>query len=202
MQWGWALEFAAPEFRADKKLVLKVVRRYGGAIQYAAPTLQADREVAWAAMNAPVMSGGAADFAFNWISDELCADREIALIAIKHDGMWLEHLTPELRNDRKVAMEAIKQNGRALEFAGPVLLEDPGFIVDAIKQNPAIVEFVEEIASGACCESGVQEVLWEYSDDAKAMRKEEARISDLMARETYKGEELSAMGSGRRIASP
>ena len=59
------------------------------------------------------------------VSDELCADREVVLAAVKQSGYALESASEELRADREVVMAAVKQDGRALRCASNALQADP-----------------------------------------------------------------------------
>ncbi|MGD9276302.1 MAG: DUF4116 domain-containing protein [Candidatus Pacearchaeota archaeon] len=45
------------------------------------------------------------------------ADKEIALAAVKQDGLMLRYASAELRADKEVVLAAVKQNGLALRYA-------------------------------------------------------------------------------------
>ena len=67
-----ALEFAAPELKADREIVLAAVRQNGLVLAYAAPELMADREIVLAA-------SANCGWILEKVALELRADREIVL---------------------------------------------------------------------------------------------------------------------------
>ncbi len=57
-------------------------------------------------------------------SDELQADKEVVLTAVKQYGESLRHSSRELRDDKQVVLEAVRQSGDALLYASNVLRSD------------------------------------------------------------------------------
>jgi len=182
-QGVWRLGKAPPEIRADREIVLAAVNRFGSDIFHA--------------------------------SFKLRLDREIVLIAIKQEGALLRRVSPKFRADPEIAMAAIKQDRLAGKFADYNLRKDPNFIIEAIRQNPGIIEFLDEVIPRGCWDHKVHNTVEEYdADEAYRLRaverkreadekaERDAQIKVVISRGTYKGEELSAMGSGRRIAGP
>ena len=54
-------------------------------------------------------------------ADELRADRDIVLAAVRQNSRALQYATVELRADRDIVLAAVERNGRALEFASAEL---------------------------------------------------------------------------------
>ena len=62
--------------------------------------------------------------ALKYASDELRADRDVVLEAVKRCGLALEYASDELRADRDVVTEAVKNNPLGFDFAGEELQKD------------------------------------------------------------------------------
>ena len=86
-QYGYALQYAAEELRADREVVLEAVRQCGDALQYAAEELRADREVVLEAVR---QCGHALEHA----AYELHADKEVVLEAVRTSGRSVLNWTP------------------------------------------------------------------------------------------------------------
>eukprot|EP00930_Biecheleria_cincta_P022862 TRINITY_DN16606_c0_g2_i1.p1 TRINITY_DN16606_c0_g2~~TRINITY_DN16606_c0_g2_i1.p1 ORF type:complete len:578 (-),score=78.76 TRINITY_DN16606_c0_g2_i1:9-1598(-) len=67
-------------------------------------------------------------------SEDLQADKEGVLAAVRKDGMMLRYANSGLQDDREVALAAVKQNGRALRYASKRRRADME-IVDAAFAN-------------------------------------------------------------------
>mmetsp|Transcript_44837 Transcript_44837/g.106403 ORF Transcript_44837/g.106403 Transcript_44837/m.106403 type:complete len:296 (-) Transcript_44837:36-923(-) len=80
--------------------------------------------------------------------EELAADKELIILAVKANGRALESAADSLRADREVVMAAVTQDGIALKWVDETLRGDP------------------EVAKKACSHSGM--ALWWASD---AMRR-------------------------------
>ena len=65
-------------------------------------------------------------------SDELKADREVVLAAVKQDGNALKYAGGKLKSDREVVLAAVKQNGNALEYADDLLKAEREVVLAAI----------------------------------------------------------------------
>ena len=52
-------------------------------------------------------------------SEELCADKELILVAVKKDGRALYFAAEELKSDKHVVLTAIEQDSYALRYASP-----------------------------------------------------------------------------------
>ena len=90
-QNGLYLQFASPELRNDREIVLAAVNRDGLALRFASPELQGNREIVLAAVN---NEGRALEY----VSLELRRDRETVLAAIKQNLYSTFYLHPNLYN--------------------------------------------------------------------------------------------------------
>ena len=106
-QSGFALQYAAAEFRADKEVVLAAVRKNGYPLEYAAPGLQADKEVVIAAV---AQDGGSLRYA----SAKLRADDEtVRAAAVKGLRGWVETVIHEVGSHlqcKECALRSCKSN--------------------------------------------------------------------------------------------
>ena len=74
-------------------------------------------------------------------SEELKADKQVVLEAVKQDGCSLLFASEELKADKQVVLEAVKQDGRALRFASQELKADKEVILEAVKQDGESLEY-------------------------------------------------------------
>ena len=76
-----------------------------------------------------------------YAAEELRADREVVLAVVRRDGWALGCAAEELRADREVVLAAVRQHGRGLGYAAEELRADRHFILDAIQWNPSCFSF-------------------------------------------------------------
>ncbi|MEN9703415.1 MAG: hypothetical protein RLZZ209_843, partial [Bacteroidota bacterium] len=57
--------------------------------------------------------------AYQWLSDEWRADEDIARASIQKFGITLAYAPLWMKADREIAMLAVKANGLAIEFVHP-----------------------------------------------------------------------------------
>jgi len=68
-------------------------------------------------------------------SDEVRADREIVLAAVRQSCWALEYASKDLRADREIVLAAVQQSGRALEYASKDLRADREIVLAALQQS-------------------------------------------------------------------
>ena len=86
--------------------------------------------------------------ALEYASPELQADREVALAAVREDGLALEYASPELQADKEVVLEAIRQDGWLLEYASEELRGDREVVLEAVRQNVRALKYASEELKG------------------------------------------------------
>lgn len=137
---GRALQFLAPQLRADKEVVLKAVKNDGWALQWADQECRKDRELVLKAMSKDVRS-------LQFAAQEVLSDPTFALEALKQDGLAYEFLSPDLKQDRELARVAVTQDGHALELLVPELKQDRSLAYKAVQQKGSALEFVPHFAN-------------------------------------------------------
>ena len=80
-------------------------------------------------------------FDLEFASEELRADRQVVLAAVKQFGNALEYASKELRADREIVLAAVKRNGWALRFASKELRADRQFVLAAVKAGGDALQF-------------------------------------------------------------
>eukprot|EP01064_Diplonema_japonicum_P023652 TRINITY_DN3406_c0_g1_i4.p1 TRINITY_DN3406_c0_g1~~TRINITY_DN3406_c0_g1_i4.p1 ORF type:complete len:592 (+),score=167.79 TRINITY_DN3406_c0_g1_i4:54-1829(+) len=115
------LKGLSKELKKDKSVVLTAVRTDGAALRYVKKDFGDDRDVALIAC----ISGG-----WDYISDRLKEDKEVALRAVVHSGRVFSKLSTTLRNDREVALVAVKRARGVLDLLGEDLKNSLGLSLD------------------------------------------------------------------------
>ena len=64
---------------------------------------------------------------------ELRADKDVVLIAVRKDGLSLQHASPGLRNDKDVVLAAVKEVGHSLGYASELLRADKAVVNIAVR---------------------------------------------------------------------
>ncbi|CAE8627189.1 unnamed protein product, partial [Polarella glacialis] len=72
---------------------------------------------------------------FMFASEELRADREVALLAVTGLGETLRLVALHLMEDPQIVTAAVRQNGMALRHAHHSLWDDSEIVLEAVKQN-------------------------------------------------------------------
>lgn len=118
---GRALQYASPELRASRNVVLAAVKHGGDALQYASCELRADREVALAAI-------AHTSTAFLHASDALKADYDVVHAAVSQHGWLIWSAAPAMKADVRLALVAVKSAGRAALVKLPLPLRDDAYL--------------------------------------------------------------------------
>ena len=135
------LQYASPELRGDRDIVLDIVKQNGRALTWASQELCEDPDVVLAAVQ---QNGMVLDYA----SSELRGNQEIVLAAVTEYGYSLEYASPELQIDREIVLAAVKTNGGALKFASRELREDLEVVLSAVQNNGLALQYASEELRG------------------------------------------------------
>ena len=122
------LQYASPELRGDRDIVLDIVKQNGRALTWASQELCEDPDVVLAAVQQY-------RWALDHASPEFHGDRDIVLAAVKQGGTALCYASDELSGDRKVVLAAVQQNGEALQYASRELRGDRDIVLAAVQQH-------------------------------------------------------------------
>ena len=127
------------EIREDKEIVIEVVKKDGSVFDNYYIYYN-DKEV----MMAAVSNYG---LALDDASDELKADKELVMEAVRHplvevynNHSPLECASDELKHDKEVIKEAVKYSAYALDCIPDELFADEDFVRELIRVNPTIYE--------------------------------------------------------------
>ena len=71
-------------------------------------------------------------WALEYAGDDMFADREIMMHAVKHDWNALQYADDELKCDREIVIAAVTEDGKALEHADADMWEDKEVILLAV----------------------------------------------------------------------
>jgi Domain of unknown function (DUF4116) len=77
-----------------------------------------------------------------YASDELKADREYVLAAVRQNGWALQFASAALRADREVVLEGVRKDGRALYYASAALKADREVVLAAVRRNGYALPYV------------------------------------------------------------
>ena len=61
--------------------------------------------------------------------------KDLALIAVKKNGIILQYVSNYLKKDKEVVLAAVKENGYSLKYADILLQNDEEIIIESIKQK-------------------------------------------------------------------
>lgn len=181
--YGYGLEYATKEQRANRALVLKSISEQSFAWEYADEVLKHDRAFILTALSEN-----------GWVLDDLNEteqrDREFILTALSQNGWVIQVVQPLFNIDREVAATALLENGLALEFMDENLTQDKALVELAVwedntafqyahpslKKDKAFVKKLLKVARGS--------VLMVYADEPlkndpelRALIKEESDAS-------------------------
>lgn len=121
-----ALQFASLRLRGDKKIVRVALNREHGirAAKFLAPKLQNDRRLILTSIRRSSADCSEYYEHLSELSEELCADEEIVMAAVRKRGSNLRFVkSPQLLEDVDIALAACKQDGNSIQFVrqGPAL---------------------------------------------------------------------------------
>jgi hypothetical protein len=128
---GAMLQSAAMELRSDKEFVLEAIKVQGGALAGATDDIKADREII---MQAAQLGQGSA---MQGASPALLADKELVIEAAKLDPSAIKYADENLRNDRDFALSIAGVCGAALQYMPPKFKADPEIVQAAIANDPS-----------------------------------------------------------------
>jgi hypothetical protein len=82
------------------------------------------------------------DKILDYVSDELKADKDVVLAAVKKDGISLKYASANLKADKEVVLAAVEKSEYALNYASDELKADKEVILAAVKHHPTAFQFV------------------------------------------------------------
>ena len=73
--------------------------------------------------------------------DNFRDDKEIVLLTVRNNGLYLEFASDRLRNDKEVVLAAVKEFGASMYFASDELKNDKEVVLTAIKDDAMAFKF-------------------------------------------------------------
>eukprot|EP00929_Paragymnodinium_shiwhaense_P080748 TRINITY_DN4212_c0_g2_i1.p1 TRINITY_DN4212_c0_g2~~TRINITY_DN4212_c0_g2_i1.p1 ORF type:complete len:410 (-),score=58.95 TRINITY_DN4212_c0_g2_i1:439-1668(-) len=102
---GTNLQWMSPEFKADPEIVETAIRKSSVAFEFADAALQADRELLLLALSTSPAHYSSKSFGpLSFASEELRADRTVALESIKKFPASFQLVAPHLRTDPEIRL--------------------------------------------------------------------------------------------------
>ena len=77
-------------------------------------------------------------------SDEVKADKEIVMAAVKEKGNALMHASEALKADKAIILAAVKENGNAFDYASEELKADKEIVMAAVKENRSALRYASD----------------------------------------------------------
>lgn len=160
-----SIRLAPRAVRADRRLMLELVRKDGLLLHFALGDLNTDRELVLEAVR---QNGSALNFAAPALQD----DTGVVLEALKCDGMAYQYASRRLRDDNKVILTALSQNGRALSMLSRTLRRNADYVHIAVAKDGTALKFAD---SSLLNKRHIVKTAMETYPQALAMADEELR---------------------------
>jgi hypothetical protein len=123
---GFALQYASDNLKKNFQIVKECIKYEPITIKYSRVNKVDFREL---------LKFSSAIFKYYYLFSEIKSDFEIALIAVKGNGLLLEFLNISLRDDFDIVIEAVRNNGYSIRFASYRLRQNYLIILESIKSR-------------------------------------------------------------------
>ena len=77
-------------------------------------------------------------------SATLWNNKEFVRVAVKKNGLALQHASRELQSDKELVLAAVTQNGLALQYASEELKRDKEIVLAAVTKNGEVLQYVNK----------------------------------------------------------
>jgi len=152
------LQHFSERLRADKDLMLKVLKHQTSSLAFCAHSLKNDKEFVSLLIeggNESDSYGGKqpASLVLRYVSQRLRADRELVLCAVSKSGLNLKHAAYPLRRDEGIVRAAVAENAAAFRYCLPSpikdhLLCDRQFVLELAKTAPKTLVYAASTENG------------------------------------------------------
>lgn len=130
-------EFTPLELRNNFSFSEAFINQYPENIQYAGPSIKTNREF----IKSILLKRG--DL-ISFIKDIYGNDLELATIAVKNNGLSLEHFSQEIQNNLEIVNLAVLENPLSLKYASDDLKNNTDLVITAIDKDGFVLEFTSE----------------------------------------------------------
>lgn len=130
-------------------MVVAAVKEDARALPFAAPEFRADREIIMcAASQRFLMDTGRRESALALASAELRADHDLVLVAVQNDKHALMWASADLKANREIVLAAVKRSAFALRHAAPAMQQDAEVLaaVEQSEERPLPIGFATPVA--------------------------------------------------------
>ena len=129
--------WASNRLKSDRELAINAISQNGRNIDHAPKELQVDIEL----LKLALKTNGSAIYNTETDSPHRY-NKELALLAVKNDGMVLDAFAPSITNDKEVALEAVKKD----QFASMKFGKELKQLLDTneLKKSKDIIDFLEQ----------------------------------------------------------
>lgn len=128
--------------KSDKDVALAAVKLMPELYQFLSAELKKDVCIARAALSYQ----GAVSM-YHFLPDELKNDRELALLAAKHNGSAFAFMKEEFKKDEKIALLAVSSKGDIIKVLSKDLQKNRKIALAAVKQDPFAVYHLKDVFS-------------------------------------------------------
>eukprot|EP00931_Biecheleriopsis_adriatica_P075649 TRINITY_DN49463_c0_g1_i1.p1 TRINITY_DN49463_c0_g1~~TRINITY_DN49463_c0_g1_i1.p1 ORF type:complete len:377 (+),score=67.41 TRINITY_DN49463_c0_g1_i1:77-1207(+) len=137
-QKGEYLKFAADHLRQDREIVLAAITADGTALQYAADEFRSDRSVVLASFKSFTGWG------FNFASEAIRADHDVALAAVSKSGMTVQLCLGEAKESLEIALAAVNNFPEALDKVAAPFQNNRDVVLAAVAKSGIVVRYASE----------------------------------------------------------
>lgn len=136
VNYSYAIKEASEELRSNKEFMRKAIElTEGEAFCGATDELKNDKEfVLFAVRHGSPPHQCDPDIVLRYASEEMRADKDVVLAAVRKNGWSLYYASEELKADKDVVLVATINNSWSLTYASPTLRENKDFIIELVKR--------------------------------------------------------------------
>ena len=135
-QNGLALQFALPDYKDDRVLVMMAIEQNPGSFEYASENLRGDFYIIKSALK----GDGLQLKHIPLVKQSLI----MALLAVQQNGLALKFASCDYRDHLRTVRRAVQQNGLALQVASDKCKNDLITVVLAVQQNGLALQFASD----------------------------------------------------------
>lgn len=140
-------QFALGEPAADREIAFSAVQADRAMYKYVPELLRSDRDLALLVVTGSCYPGSCYPL-WDYLGTSLKADREIIMAVLPHKGMYVKDI-PHKVVDKEIALTAVRQDGLALQHIPKKWKKDNEVIMAAVQQNGLALQFCGSNKSGS-----------------------------------------------------
>ena len=157
---GSIYKHLSEQLREDKDIALEAVKQYPSYVENLIDTLKDDREIIIQAITH--FEGYSYANPVQYSSNRLKADKDIALLIVKHDVYAFKFVDQIFKKSKDFVMEAANVNGHVIAEVDDIFRNDRDVVLAAVRQNGESLRYVserlkddEEVVRSAVMQNGI-----------------------------------------------